>query len=116
MKAKFDPDDYDYNNKGFSNEEYCDLCDVWVKSRSNMQVYMDSGKHRRLAEKVSSFRCDLCHITVTCQATLNSHMRGKNHIKRVKQLEEHRKEHYLRVRDKFLLPDWSSSNGSVSCN
>ena len=38
------------------------------------------------------YRCDLCLVDVPCQATLDIHTRGKNHIKREKQLQEQRKE------------------------
>ena len=34
------------------------------------------------------YECELCHTRVTCQDTLNNHMRGKDHIKRAKELEE----------------------------
>ena len=37
------------------------------------------------------YECELCHIRVTCQDTLNNHMRWKDHIKRAKELEESRK-------------------------
>ena len=32
-----------------------------------------------------NFRCDLCQIMVPDQDTLDKHMRGKDHLKRVKQ-------------------------------
>merc|ERR1719209_571484 len=45
-----------------------------------------------MSAKVQRFRCDLCLIDVPCRDTLDNHMRGKDHIKRVKQLEEQRRE------------------------
>ena len=48
-------------------------------------------RHKKMCAKVQRFRCDLCLIDVPCRDTLDNHMRGKDHIKRVKQLEEERR-------------------------
>ena len=60
----------------------------WVKSRDQMQNHKEGAEHRRRSAKVPVYECELCHIRVTCQDTLNNHMRGKDHIKRAKELEE----------------------------
>ena len=56
-----------------------------------MQAHEEGAKHKRMCAQVQCFRCDLCFISVPCRATLDNHMRGKDHIKRVMQLEEERK-------------------------
>ena len=70
---------YRFNEK----ELYCEPCDVQVRSRDQMQVQKDGVKHKKRSAKVAVFECKLCWIKVPCQDTLNNHMRGTNHLKRV---------------------------------
>ena len=56
-----------------------------------MQAHKEGANHKKKSAKVQRFRCQLCLIEVPCQDTLNNHMRGKDHIKREKQLEEQRR-------------------------
>ena len=73
-------------------ELYCETCDVWVRSRDQMQAHKDGANHKKMSAKVAVYECKLCFIKVPCQDTLNNHMRGKDHIKRAKQLEEKRRQ------------------------
>ena len=63
-----------------------------MRSRDQMQAHKDGANHKKMSSKVAVFECKLCLIKVPCQDTLNNHMRGKDHIKRVKQLEEQRRQ------------------------
>jgi len=90
IPAKFDPKKFNMNER--REELYCSDCDVWVKSRNQMQNHKEGAKHLKRTAKVMVFECKLCHVNVPCQDTLNNHMRGKDHIKREKQLMESRKQ------------------------
>lgn len=92
-RARFDSRSYDYAQyKPNQDDLYCDICDVWVKSRDVMESHKGGQNHKRRAAQVKRFRCDMCHVEVPCQDTLDKHMMGKDHIKREKQLQEKRKE------------------------
>merc|ERR1719382_836326 len=56
-----------------------------------MQAHREGANHKKKSSRVAVFECQLCLIKVPCQDTLNSHMRGKDHIKRVNQLTEARR-------------------------
>ena len=56
-----------------------------------MQAHKEGANHRKKSARVLVFECKLCLIKVPCQATLNSHMKGKDHIKRANQLQETRR-------------------------
>lgn len=93
VPAKYDHRNYDHGQFKFKKEEnYCDKCDVWTKTRDQMQAHKEGANHRKMSAKVQRYRCKLCLIDVPCQDTLDNHMRGKDHIKREKQLQEQRKE------------------------
>jgi len=93
VKAKFDNDLYDYGQFKYNEEElYCDICDVWTRSRDQMQAHKEGANHKKKSTKVQRYQCKLCLIEVPCQDTLDNHMRGKDHIKREKQLQEQRRE------------------------
>ena len=91
VPAKFDREGYDYGQYKYNEEEmYCEHCDVWVRSRDQMQAHKEGANHKKKSAKVQRFHCQLCRIDVTCQDTLNNHMRGKDHIKREKQQRKQR--------------------------
>ena len=93
VPAKFNRERYDNGQYKFNaNELHCEVCDVWVRSRDQMQAHKEGANHKKKSAKVQRFRCQLCLIEVPCQDTLNNHMRGKDHIKREKQLAEQRKQ------------------------
>eukprot|EP00092_Neocalanus_flemingeri_P008772 GFUD01009445.1.p1 GENE.GFUD01009445.1~~GFUD01009445.1.p1 ORF type:complete len:463 (+),score=149.43 GFUD01009445.1:53-1390(+) len=93
VKAKFDSEEYDYGQFKYREKElYCDICDVWTRSRDQMQAHKEGANHKKKSAKVQRFQCKLCLIEVPCQDTLDNHMRGKDHIKREMQLQEQRKE------------------------
>lgn len=93
IPAKFDPKNYDHGQFKYKQaENYCEKCDVYTKTRDQMQAHKEGANHKKMSAKVQRFRCDLCLIDVPCRDTLDNHMRGKDHIKRVKQLEEQRRE------------------------
>ena len=77
---------------------------TFTLTRDQMQAHKEGAKHRKMSAKVQRFRCDLCLIDVPCRDTLDNHMRGKDHIKRVKQLEEQR-------REKGVVVDEEGSSG-----
>ena len=56
-----------------------------------MQAHKEGANHRKKSARVLVFECKLCLIKVPCQATLNNHMKGKDHIKRANQLQESRR-------------------------
>jgi len=92
MPAKFDKRTYDNGQYKFQKDEmYCEPCDVWVRSRDQMQAHKEGANHKKKSAKVQRFECKLCLIEVPCQDTLDNHMRGKDHIKRANQLEEQRR-------------------------
>ena len=66
-------------------------CGVWTRSRAEMQNHKNGKNHNKKSAKVYRFECHLCLVTVTSQSSLDDHMRGKSHIKAVKQLEEQRR-------------------------
>ena len=79
MPAKFDPDNYDHGQFKYKKEEnYCEKCDVYTKTRDQMQAHKEGANHKKMCAKVQRFRCDLCLIDVPCRDTLDNHMRGKN--------------------------------------
>ena len=93
VPAKFNRERYDNGQYKFNEKElYCEDCDVWVRSRDQMQAHKEGANHKKKSAKVQRFRCQLCLIEVPCQDTLNNHMKGKDHIKREKQLAEQRKQ------------------------
>ena len=93
VPAKFDRESYDNGQYKFNEKElHCEVCDVYVRSRDQMQAHKEGANHKKKSAKVQRFRCQLCLIEVPCQDTLNNHMRGKDHIKREKQLAEQRKQ------------------------
>ena len=93
VPAKFNPDRYDHGQYKFNESElYCEPCDVWVRSRDQMQAHKEGANHKKKSAKIQRFSCRLCLIEVPCQDTLNNHMRGKDHIKREKQLTEQRRQ------------------------
>ena len=87
IPPKFDPNNFNQGHKDY----YCEKCDVHTSTRTQMQAHEEGAKHKRMCAQVQLFRCDLCLINVPCRATLDNHMRGRDHIKRVMQLEEERK-------------------------
>jgi len=92
IPAKFSARNYDNGQYRFDRKElYCEDCDVWVRSRDQMQMHKEGANHKKKSAKVTRYRCDLCLIEVPCQDTLNNHMKGKDHIKREKQLQEQRR-------------------------
>ena len=40
---------------------------------------------------VETFACSVCRVSAPCQFTLNNHLEGKDHLKRVKEIQESRK-------------------------
>ena len=93
MPTKFDPSSYDNGQYRFDeNELYCSVCDVWVRSRDQMQAHKDGANHQKKSAKIKRYECTLCLIQVPCQDTLNNHMRGKDHLKRAGQLMEQRRQ------------------------
>jgi len=85
MRAKFDARKYDMGQYKFNEKEmHCSVCDVWTKSRHDMEAHMAGQNHKKKSAKVQRFQCNICvGIQVTCQETLDNHMMGKDHIKRV---------------------------------
>ena len=84
VPAKFDAKSYDNGQYRYDEKElHCEECDVWVRSRDQMQAHKEGANHKKKSAKVQRFRCQLCLIEVPCQDTLNNHMRGKDHVKRV---------------------------------
>jgi len=93
VKARFNAKQYDYGQFEFKEKEmYCEVCDVWTKSRDTMEAHKAGATHLKNSAKVQRYQCTMCLITVPCQDTLDNHMRGKDHIKREKQLNEQRKQ------------------------
>lgn len=93
VPAKFDSRTYDNGQYRFDEREnYCEDCDVWVRSRDQMQAHKEGANHKKKSAKVHRYQCKLCLIEVPCQDTLDNHMRGKDHIKREKQLMEQRRQ------------------------
>ena len=58
----------------------------------NTVIPREGANHRKKSARVKVYECKLCLIQVPCQDTLNNHMRGKDHIKRVNQLQESRRQ------------------------
>merc|ERR1712130_425608 len=89
VKAKFDDESYDYGQFKYNEEElYCNICDVWTRSRDQMQAHKEGANHKKKSTKVQRYQCKLCLIEVPCQDTLDNLMKGKDHIKRKMQLGE----------------------------
>jgi len=93
VKANFDRDKYDHGQFKYKEEElHCEICDVYTRSRDQMQAHKEGQNHKKRSAKVQRYNCEICLIEVPCQETLDNHMRGKDHIKREKQLQEKRRE------------------------
>ena len=90
IESKFDQENY-RQSRPSEKELHCSDCNVWVRSRDQMQAHKEGKEHKRRTTKVQVFECKLCLITVPCQDTLNNHMRGQKHIKRATELREARK-------------------------
>ena len=90
IQSKFDKDKY-RQSRTKEEELYCSDCDVYVRTRDQMQAHQEGKEHRRRSGKVPVFECKLCLVKVPCQDTLDNHMRGKTHLKRAKELTEARK-------------------------
>ena len=68
IPAKFSARDYDNGQYRFDRKElYCEDCDVWVRSRDQMQMHKEGANHKKKSAKVTRYRCDLCLIEVPCQ-------------------------------------------------
>ena len=68
MPAKFDKRTYDNGQYKFQKDEmYCEPCDVWVRSRDQMQAHKEGANHKKKSAKVQRFECKLCLIEVPCQ-------------------------------------------------
>ena len=92
VQPKYDPRSQDQDQGRLKHKQYyCSKCDVYTKTISQMQAHEEGIKHKRMSARVQLFRCNLCHISVPCQDTLDNHIRGKDHIKRVMELEEQRR-------------------------
>jgi len=92
IKPKFQGDSYDQGQFSFRQKEFhCDVCDVWVRSRDQMQQHKDGNNHKKMTKKVVRYHCDICLIGVTCRDSLESHKKGADHIRRAKQQAEKRK-------------------------
>ena len=92
VPAKFNRESYDNGQYRLSEKElHCEVCDVWVRSRDQMESHKEGANHKKKSAPVQRFQCQLCHIKVTCQDTLNNHMRGMSHLKKVADLAEQRK-------------------------
>ena len=63
VPAKFDPSNY---NKGTYNESelHCEPCDVWVRSRHEMQAHKEGDNHKKKSAPVQRFYCELCLVQV----------------------------------------------------
>lgn len=71
IPAKFDKRTYDHGQFTFKMEEnYCEKCDVWTKTRDQMQAHKEGANHRKMSVKIQRFRCNLCLIDVPCQLEL----------------------------------------------
>ena len=93
VPANFNPKNYDHGQYKFDEKElHCEDCNVWVRSRPEMEAHKQGRNHKKKSQNVQRFHCRLCLIDVPCQDTLNNHMRGKEHIKRDKQLAEQRRQ------------------------
>merc|ERR1712130_425607 len=47
VKAKFDDESYDYGQFKYNEEElYCNICDVWTRSRDQMQAHKEGANHK----------------------------------------------------------------------
>ena len=90
VQSKFDKNNY-RQARTKVEDLYCSDCDVYVRTRDQMQAHQEGKEHKRRSVKVPVFECRLCLIKVPCQDTLDNHMRGKTHLKRAKELTEARK-------------------------
>ena len=68
VKAKFDKDNYDHGEFRYKRSElYCDSCDVWVRSRDQMQAHKEGANHKKKSSRVAVCECKLCLIKVPRQ-------------------------------------------------
>ena len=92
VPANFDSSKYDYGEyKSNESELFCEPCNVQVRYRHQMQVHKEGANHKKKFAKVQRFYCPLCLVQASSQETLDNHMRGKEHIKRVMEREERRR-------------------------
>ena len=56
-----------------------------------MQVHKEGANHKKKFGPVQRFYCPLCLVPALSQETLDNHMRGKEHIKRVMERDERRR-------------------------
>ena len=93
MYIKFDKSVYDNGQYRFDeNELYCSVCDVWVRSRDQMQAHKDEANHAKKSAKIKRYECTLCLIQMPCQDTLNNHIRVLDHLRKAGQLMEQRRQ------------------------
>ena len=92
VPANFDSSKYDYGEyKSNEAELFCEPCNVQVRYRHQMQVHKEGANHKKKFAKVQRFYCPLCLVQASSQETLDNHMRGKEHIKRVMERDERRR-------------------------
>ena len=91
MPTKFD----EKESKQYKLDEkmlHCEDCNVWVRSRSDMEAHKAGSNHQKRSAPIRRFECSLCLIQVPCPDTLDNHMRGALHMKKAAQLREKRRQ------------------------
>ena len=68
---------------------------IFVMCGPGVETHKAGENHKKKSASVQVFQCKLCWVVVTCQDTLDNHMRSKDHIKREKQLYEQREERIM---------------------
>lgn len=61
-------------------------------SRSSSRWRWEGSAKLAHLSPVETFACSVCRVSAPCQFTLNKHLEGKDHLKRMKELQESRKQ------------------------
>jgi len=77
----------------------CNLCNKETKTKDVMQNHLASEKHRKRANPVKAFRCELCLIEVSSEETLRQHFNGMQHMRcqQVKEDNDRKKDEYSKI-------------------
>lgn len=71
--------------------------------RNAVLANMRGNFNKQDKPKAVPIRCEVCNITVTCQVTYNTHIRGKNHAKKVvqtnKKVEQQKKLAHIKAKE-----------------
>lgn len=95
----------------------CILCNRDFTSENDMIVHINSSEHltnkankqennENISAVLSELFCDVCRVAVPCAASMDSHIKGRKHLKQLRILEKKKKAEMncgVFIRGQFLI-------------